>query len=100
MTRVVSALPRITGTVTVDVSGHVGADGWLSPEGEHALWYGLAGVRGLPVRVRIEIGALTGTTGRVRCVLEEAAGCTAVEVCGTEPEGVARFVAMVREALT
>jgi hypothetical protein len=87
---------KFTGTVTVDVSGHVDADGWLTGDGIHALWYGLAGARGLPVR--IDLGQMAHAPLSVVAVLETADDCEAVEVCGAEPSGVAEILAILRGA--
>lgn len=83
---------RFTGTVVVDVSGYVDASGWLTPEGQQELWRALAGAAGLPVRVMVGTMAAPPSLA----VLEAAAGCLSVEVCGTDPHGVADTLRVLR----
>lgn len=85
---------RVTGTVVVDVSAYVDESGWLTRDGVLALWSGLAAARELPAR--IELGAMRYAPLTVIAALEAAAGCASVEVCGTEPEGVATIIRTLR----
>jgi len=94
VTALASARRRFTGTVVVDVSGYVDHQGWLSGEGQVALWSGLAGARGL--RVRLEVGTLRFvpiTTDALSAAYE----CASVDVSGTDPEGVDELVNWLRE---
>jgi hypothetical protein len=99
MTAPVAALARrkFTGTVLVDVSGYVDEQGGLTNAGQCALWYGLAGARGL--RVRLDVGALRFVP-LTTDALSAAYGCTSVEVSGTDPDGVADLVTALRQGDT
>jgi hypothetical protein len=92
-----SARRRFTGSVLVDVSGYVDDQGWLTYDGQCALWSGLAGARGL--RVRLEIGPLRFVP-LATDALNAAYGCTSVEVSGTDPDGVAELVDALRKGDT
>jgi hypothetical protein len=85
---------RFTGAVLVDVSGYVDALGRLSVSGQCALWAGLAGARGL--RVRLDVGALRFVPVQTDA-LSAAYGCVSVEVSGSDPDGVARLVDALRK---
>jgi hypothetical protein len=97
MSAPVTALRRFTGTVLVDVSGYVDTWGRLSADGQVALWSGLAGARGL--RVRLEVGALRFVP-LTTDALNAAYGCTSVEISGTDPDGVGDLVAALRQGDT
>lgn len=86
---------RFTGTVLVDVSGHV--DGWgrLTRDGQMALSGGLIDGRGLSVR--LVIGDLRdASTATASEALIFAYLCRSVDVCGADPGCVADIVTWLR----
>jgi hypothetical protein len=94
LTAVAAPRRRFTGTVLVDVSGHVDDWGSLTIDGQCELWNGLAGAQGLSVR--LAIGALRHVP-RTTDALSAAYGCAAVEVVGTNPDGVQDLVLWLRD---
>lgn len=91
--RLAARRPKVSGSVLVDLSGHVD-QGQLTAEGQHALWEGLAGAAGLSVR--LVLGDVTASWSVTGAALTAAWLCRSVEVAGRHPGCVADIVTWLR----